>query len=599
LLFLPIFLIYHQTLSFEYTFDDHFLVVNKVDNQINNTKDLFGLLDDRYNNTDYRPVTMFSYGLEALFCKKMHPQASHLINIILFNINCILLFFLFIKIFGTSNRIFSFVIIALFACHPLCVEVVASVKSRDGLLSMLLGLLSLQLLIKEWNRQNIVYILCGILLLKLATLAKLDALGVIPFLVLYKLFTNGINKQQLINTAKIILGIVFLFIVINSILNNIVEEPDMDRAIGITQYTENSIVGRFTFLNRIGYLFETNAIYISKILFPINLRYYYGYAYYDLNGLWNIYTLLKVIFTLAFLYFAFKLRHNRDIALSLIGYTTFVAFALNFVTEVAGVVADRYVFMALPWALALLFYLVLEFLKKLNFEKWIYLPFSLAIMLLGFTSHNRAEAWKNDLSLIKRDAPHLTQSYEGMRIAANVYKSESNSSKSPAIKRKYLLKALECAQNANRVYPNNTLMHTYEGTYHFSLGDYKKSITSFNKALEVDSLNKTTHTFLGDVYYALDKLPDALKHYKIALQDDTKDYILINNIGTVLYEMGDKAGSLNFSRGILEKDASNLAALENLGYYYLAESDTLKAKFQFKIAYDLGLPKEMIPIGIE
>lgn len=593
--------IYIQTLTFDYTLDDRGLVIDRISGKIDDFKSLKQLITSRYNNRDYRPVTLLSFGIENWIIGELNSKVSHGVNLALFYLVLIALFFLFKKIIPTTSpnnhTLFG---ILIFTCHPLCVEVVASVKSRDGLLSMLFTILALILLIVEWKKSNTIKIILGFILLLFASLAKLDALGVFLFIPCYFLIKNGINKSNLVY--------IFCFIYISFILSRLlfisietVADPiDIDTKLGLTEYTENSVIDRFSILNRVGFLFQTNLIYLYKIFYPVNLRYYYGYAYYDLGNIDNLYTLLAISAQIiAFLFFIYKFRKNKTLITLAGGYLCFIAYALNFYTPIAGVVADRYVFMALPWICVLSTCLLYKFLHK--FKKEVFFNPSILIIILSliFISHQRVGVWKNNLTLTENDAPYLTNSYEGMRIAAYVYRVESDSSNTSNEKKKYLLKALDCAKNANKVYPNNIFMNIQEAGFYFLLHDYPSAIQPLKRAMEVDSTNKDLNVLLGDVYYQIQDLNLSLKYYTKAFSKDSNDYILINNIGTVLYEKGEKVRCLDFSENLIRQDPSNLAAWENLGYFYLAEGDSTESIKMFKKARDLGMSSNMIPIPLD
>jgi tetratricopeptide (TPR) repeat protein len=591
--------IYLQTLSFEYTLDDG-LVTDKISGAINDLQSLKELYTWRYNNIDYRPITFLSFGIENWIVGILTPKISHCINMVLFIAILLSLFLLFKTIIPPPQQhVGIWAGMLLFACHPLCVEVVASVKSRDGLLSMLFTTLSLTILLSKWKREHLLKIFLGIVLLVIASLAKLDAMGALLFIPSYLIIENGIKKEALQKVLKVFSILFFCFIVNSLLIKHFAEPINLESELGFVSITENSIVDRFTFFNRIGFLVQTNLIYLGKIFFPLNLRYYYGFSFYDLKNIGHLSTLIILAVHLMVFYFFYRQFQRQKVWIILaLGYFSFLAFALNFVEPVAGVVADRYVFMALPWICILFCSVVYEGFKHFKVGVFFTPTFLLILGALILLSYQRTSVWKNNLTLIEHDAPYLTNSYEGMRIASYVYKSESDSSRTSQEQKQFLLKALECAKNANKIYPHNIYMHSFEGSYHFALEDYKAAIASFKNALQIDSTHKEANTILGDTYYKMGDLENALKYYTIAFSKDSNDFVLVNNIGTVLYEKNDKVESLNFSLRLIEKDSTNAAAWENLGYYYLVEQDTNTAKEYFKQALKMGLPIHMLPIPL-
>lgn len=604
LFIIPVLAIYYPTIGFEYTLDDHLLIVEKVSGKINHLSELSGFFETNYNNRDYRPITMLCFGVENLIVGSLKPQISHGINIFLFFFILLTLNFLFKRLFKGDNNNHSkdviFFTILLFTCHPLCVEVVASVKSRDGLLSMLLTLTSLHFYLSFLRSKKMLYLLPTLFFFFISLMAKLDALGSIVFFPALYLYQNGFERKELKKGGLVVLSLLISFMIFNGIKSENNSLIDEESKVGIVVYTENNMYEQGGLLNKIGFAAQTHIIYLNKIIIPANLRYYYGYAYYQLETFWNFKVWLLIIGHL--LVFYFILRHFRNypiVIIALLGYISYIAYALNFITAVAGIVADRYIFMALPWLLLILVFLLNFILEKYNKMRF-FNPIILSIALVfGIISYHRTTAWKSDLILIERDSPFLKNSYEGMRIAANVYKDASDKTDNSILKNKYLEKAIECAQSANKIYPKNVLMNLYEGSYHFSKKNIDEALKSFNKAWKVDSNNVAINTFLGDSYYTLSDLNKALKYYIIAHINAPQDYILINNIGTIYYEKGEKEKSLQFSQSIIHNDSTNIAAWENLGYFYLAEKDTAKAIEKFSKAVKLGMPIEMSPIEIK
>lgn len=602
LLVIPVLCIYYQSITFEYTIDDHHLIVDKVSGKITNPTELFDFFDTNYNNRDYRPITMISFGVENLVVGKLKPSVSHGVNIALFFVILVLLFFLFKKLFIQKSNYSSFVIffgLLLFSCHPLCVEVVASAKSRDGLLSMLFTLASLHFYLQFLNEKKMLYLIPTLILFWVALLSKLDAMGNLLFMPSLYIYKNGFEKKTLAKGILLVFTLMFVVNLFYGIKNDRTGIIDEDSKMGLTVFTENNMFEQGGLLNKIGFAVQTHTIYLTKITLPINLRYYYGYAFYKLETFWNLKAWVLLIVHFLILYLLFKYYRNQPIIIiSLLGYISYIAYALNFVTAVAGVVADRYTFMALPWFLIILVCIIKDVSERYNVKK-VFFPINTIItILLLIISYQRTDAWKSDLSLIERDAPFLEKSYEGMRIAANVYKEASDKATSKKLKIKYLNKAIYCAQKANKIYPNNTLMHGYEGTYHFAKGDLENALLSFKRAYKTDSFDLHTNTFLGDTYYQLSNFEESLKYYINALNIDSSNYVLINNIGTVYYEMGEYEKSLKFSESIIEKDSTNIAAWENLGYFYLAEGDSIKAVEYFSKAIKLGMPLDMSPIPL-
>ncbi len=130
--------------------------------------------DDMGYSYEYRPVTHISFALEHQFFGE-HPTISHAINVLLFGLTAILVFYVLQLLFPVLSIAFTSFVSLLFIAHPIHTEVVNSIKNRDEILALLFALLSLICALQFLNRGTWWrWILVPILLL-LALLSKTSA----------------------------------------------------------------------------------------------------------------------------------------------------------------------------------------------------------------------------------------------------------------------------------------------------------------------------------------------------------------------------------------------------------------------------------------
>ncbi len=97
--------------------------------------------DEQGYKYEYRPLTLTSFAIEHQFFGES-PAVSHFINL-LFYFFCSLVFVFVLKqLFAGLSEVFIIIPALLFMVHPLHTEVVASIKNRDELLSLLFALLA-------------------------------------------------------------------------------------------------------------------------------------------------------------------------------------------------------------------------------------------------------------------------------------------------------------------------------------------------------------------------------------------------------------------------------------------------------------------------
>lgn len=580
---------YGRTIWFDFNLDDT-IITDAINEKIKTVNDLFSIFKLSYNNTDYRPIVLFSFGIENLIFGSLQPSISHFINIILFFLITLAALQLFKALFDPNKNSLIFVAIVLFCVLPVNSEVVCSIKCRDNLISMLFGLYSSLFFIRflEKERLNYLFLLISVLFTFLGILSKMDAIGFVFFNLFYYIYCYKKDWKAILYYS---LCIIIITNIVNELSQNALFAEENSKYIGLTTFTENPL----STSNLIGFkliAFVNTIYYYFTRLVPISdFRYYYGYNYLKVLSTDTIsfYCGLVILILFILLLIRFIINNNKVGVIGILGLFLTSIYALNLFIPVAGIIADRYIFIASLFFCLLLSYFLFKISNFL--KKEIYLLSMILTILLFFivTTSIRVGAWKNIYTLIKTDAPNLTSSYEAMRIASSVYMAEYEKTNDEKVKQELQQKCIFYAEKGIEVYPKNYLLHQFLGQYYFKFNKPDKSLKHLHISLKNDS-SKTSYFYLGDIHYSIKNLDSALYYYKAALKKNPSSPVLINNISTVYFEMGDKEKCLQFNYDLLKNDSSIFAAYENLGYYYLAEKDTAKAESYFKQGEKYGLP---------
>ena len=593
---LVITLIYSKTIFFEYNLDDY-IITDTLAGKVNSFRDLFEILKLPYNNADYRPIVFLSFGIESLFFGELNPAISHAINCVLYFLVCISGLQLFKLLFADSkNNFLVFLGVLLFCVHPINTEVVSSIKCRDNLLSMLFGILSSVYYLKFLKNNKPFYTLFIAFIFSLfAVFSKLDGFGFTIFNLFLVLFYN--TNRKLIN---IIIVICFTVLVIN-IRFFVSDYFTNNNLSGLITFTENPLSLVFTTSNRIIAGINTIYFYFTKFIYTSSSKYYYGYNYYNILSTNTVSFFGGIIIITGFI-FAFIysiLKKEKIITISIIGIISTSIYALNFIQPVAGIIADRYIFIANLFFCLLAVYSITKLFQCLKIQKHSYTIITVVVIVFSILSFKRVNAWRNFRTLIDTDAPKLYNSYEAMRIAAGAYYKEYEAEKDDAIRKDYLEKSIFYAEKGVKVYPKNYLLFLFLGQYYFKNNQTENAIQAFTKSIKNDTSTIDAFVYLGDVYYSIKKSDSALYYYKNGLNIEPTSQVLINNISSVYYEMNDKDGCLKFNHDLLTKDSTIFAAHENLGYFYLNNNDTIKAIGYFKKSIKYGLDVNSLPIKIQ
>ncbi len=140
-------LIYFNSILNNYSMDDELVTQNHrlTSKGISAIPEIFRspYYEDRAGyKYEYRPLVLVSFAIEhSIFGD--NPHISHVFNVVLYGLMCLLLFNVLKRLFSGYDITFAFLVTIIFAAHPMHTEVVASIKNRDEILALLFGLLSL------------------------------------------------------------------------------------------------------------------------------------------------------------------------------------------------------------------------------------------------------------------------------------------------------------------------------------------------------------------------------------------------------------------------------------------------------------------------
>jgi len=101
----------------------------------------------------YRPLSLMMFAFEVSFFG-MEPFAHHLINVLLYGLTAVVLLRLLRRAVFQGHPLAALAATLLFVVHPVHTEVVANIKSRDEILSLLFVLLTFGYLLKEGSDMN-------------------------------------------------------------------------------------------------------------------------------------------------------------------------------------------------------------------------------------------------------------------------------------------------------------------------------------------------------------------------------------------------------------------------------------------------------------
>ena len=153
-----------------------------------------GYTDDE--NNLYRPLSKMMFAVEWQISPG-NPHIHHTMNVLLYAIECVLLFLLLVRVTKINVYILFFSVM-LFAAHPVHTEVVANIKSRDEILSMLFIVLSLHFVISYLKNSKMLSMAGMLFCFFLALLSKESAIVFVAIVPLVMYFFTEASKSRII-----------------------------------------------------------------------------------------------------------------------------------------------------------------------------------------------------------------------------------------------------------------------------------------------------------------------------------------------------------------------------------------------------------------
>lgn len=525
LIFLVSFLFYGNTIQNEFSMDDELVTLNHK-NASKGFSGIIPIFKERYVSNDqqsyeYRPIVLVSFAIEHQFTGG-DPHFSHFINIILYALTGVVLFFLLSRLFINYHWIIPVSVTFLFLIHPIHNEVVASLKNRDELLSFLFTLLSIRAFLNFVDYQKKWQILYGVLFFAISVLSKKSSLPLIVTLPLIFYYFRSLNlKKAILFVSVPILFLIVLKIYMSLFLGQ-TDRPGL--------YYENPLyVDKIGLIGKIPVIFYCIGFYIKMMFYPYPLVLYYGYSTIPIAGWGNIFAIISMVILIPLsIYCLIKIRERK---LWMFGFLYFMlnAGAFSNLLPMPGIVAERFVYGASLGFFIMIVALLFDTLKiDVTKDAQIKIPqplkyISIVIVLVyGVYIFDRNKDWHDHITTYTTDV-----------------EKAPNSAKIHALIGGYCMQELEIF----RIKPEK---------------------------------NKLTQKQIDD-YIRLSKI-----HFNSALEI-LPDYIAcLNNLGTLYYSyIGKPDSAAIYFKIVTEKEPKHLQAHFNLGSYYEVENGNYNALENF------------------
>ncbi len=443
----------------------------------------------------YRPLSIVTFAVEQQFLGSTNSEEQsvttdarskadaiahldtamhvrHTINLVLYAISAVLLLYFFRKVIFPSNEIAAFLSALIFTIHPLHTEVVANVKSRDELLSLLFVCLTFITAFRyaEDGRKKHLFISMGSLLL--ALLSKEYAIVMLALLPLsfYLFKGHGAVKSMKLTLPWLVPVTIYILMRIAA-LRGSQETSDAD--------VMNNCYLLATQTEKIATIIYVPLNYLRLLLFPHPLAADYNfnqipYAHFSDYRVWLSFVVHACL--LAAMAIAIIRRHVLGFAIAL--YFIFLLPVSNIFINIGAPMGERLIYHAsVGFAIAsgYLLYIAYEKAKQSLLAKAAFgTLITLLVALAGIKTISRNADWKSDDTLFTTDVNTVPNSVIANNNAGYHYIKRA-AGKQGSEQTKLLQQAVIYLDRAISINKRFTMAYLNRGVSYLRLGDMDKA----------------------------------------------------------------------------------------------------------------------------
>ena len=579
------FLIYGNSLLNDYALDDAIVITKNqfTKKGFDGIPDLltnegftgfFGKKKDLVAGGRYRPLSLVTFAIEYQFFGQ-NPFISHLINIILYILTTILLFNILVYFFKESFKKHKYINIPfiaslLFLAHPIHTEVVANIKGRDEIMTVLGSLGALYYTLRYLDTDKIKYLVFSSIVLFLGLMSKENAitfLAVIPLSVYY--FTNHSLKRNFIALLPLIaVSVIYLFI--------------RNQVIGFTIGASAGELMNNPYLHattgeKFATIFYTMVLYIKLLIFPHPLTYDYYPKQIPIIEWSDFRAIISLAIYLGMGAIALiGLKKKTVISYGIWFYLITFSVVSNLVFNVGTFMNERFMYFSSIGAFIIIAYLLVKYLS--NKPKVIFAILGVVLVLYSGKTISRNTAWENDYVLFTTDVKTSSESAKSntsaggktLELAGYLEKIIKDKISNPKVLKERLEKTTMTSTEVDELMEGKTAQ-AINSRINTRIKELQKmSLTYLEKAVKIHPTYNDALLLLGNIRYDINEkdIDGVWDAYNRILTRNPKYYRVYQNLGIILNDSVPADKRIEIFTKLYKYDSNNFDVNYQLGHIW-------------------------------
>lgn len=546
----------------------------------------------------------------------------HVTNVLLYALLIGIMYHVLTTYIFSDKKDMVFLSLLLFTLHPLHTEVVANIKSRDEILSLIFIFTTIGFAlryIKTFKRRDLILTMVNMLLALLSKEYALVLFGLIPAMLfvfykeqinlkekgfwlllvfvgmasfsLIKFFNSGtliavpilflyggyyFAKRSAYGSTRLIYGLgaaLILYLAMRFAATT--HQVEM-------QSFENDIIGN-------PYLFATpNEIWASKIYIWLK----YLFLFFVPNPILSDYSfktipysnfssplvwLSALIYGTLIILTIWAIIKRKPWSFGLMFFIGFFVPVANIFINIGATMGERLFFHASLGLCMFLSFLVFYLIEKWSLTKKSFLM-TLAFLLVlqssvfAFLTIKRNPDWKNNQTLFIKDVTNAPDNINCIIGAATSYYELATYPKNKNLRALYAVKANNLYNHGISVFPNHFPLHNNKAINLYSIGMLDSALIASNKAFELSPTQtnvldfrfrlSTNFMYLGVQQFEKKNFKKGMEYLVKSLSADKTNDKAWTNMGFALLQAGAKDKALNCFQSALQFNPQNQKAIQ-------------------------------------